>query len=152
MAPLTYLRVILAGIVLAAFAASVQAENRTVDINQACDSEPALMIERITLTGDRMVLHMRYTQRAGRPTRIGIHPPGDDMAFYITDDRYQQRHFLLEKDGIATLPKHDELKAGEQRRFTLTFERLATRRFHLYEGKLPNSEMVRWNCTNIDLP
>lgn len=127
----------------------------TFIVNKVCRTDPALMIEKVTLSDEATTLSMKFEvirTKAEGAWEIGVFPPGHDMAFFITEVTSTRKYLLLDARGIAIRPNVDLLKReGETQRFTLIFEPIAVRQFHLIEGTQHVAGATTWHFTNVTL-
>jgi hypothetical protein len=125
--------------------------NATYTVNKAAITQPDAKITTVTNNEDETILTIEYINTGKREARIGIDPPGHDMAFFITDIKSSEKYSLLDSDGVAIIPNRNSVNPGESLTFKLIFERIKMDRFHLVEGKLPTKNAITWHFTNIKL-
>lgn len=119
-------------------------------LSHVCRTEARLKITKVTITADETLIDLEWNETQNNYP-IGIYPPGHDMAFYIADAQTGKKYNLLDSSGIAIRPNVNRLNSGNKINFQLVFEKIAMKRFHLIEGKLPTETMVTWHFTNIKL-
>ncbi len=125
------------------------ADARVYTINQVSDTQPLLTLTQADRTRSSTTMTFSYTARDS-DRKIGIYPPGHDLAFYITNIGKTKKYHLLQVSDIAILPNETVVKARTTHIFRLTFPSVPDV-FHLIEGtqQLPNA--IAWYFSNVRL-
>ena len=136
-----------------ALVSSITFAAETYEINKQCRTQPQLMMKTVTITEDETIISFSFKAEKdySKTGWINVQPPGHDRSFYITDVRKAKKYYLLDAEGIAISPNGNKLKIGDQLDFTLIFEKIPMKRFHLIEGKIDDKDMTSWHFTNVKL-
>lgn len=117
------------------------AYTQTYQLNQKSNTDKNLTITTVTLTDTTTIIKFKYdASRSSIP--LGIHPPGHKLAYYITDISWDNKYYLIDYDNIAIEPYPERLGWSKEIEFTLYFEKIDLKRFHLVEGEtlIPNQK------------
>ncbi len=136
---------------LLAFAACSSAREYRLD--KVSDTTALLRITKIVAGPAETRITFRY-QAAEESRRIGVHPPGADGAFVITNAEESQTYSLKKVEGVAMLPERTTVGRGEMLEFTLVFESIpaSLTQVHVGEGMYsPEAGETSWHFLDIDL-
>ena len=136
---------------LLAFAACSSAREYRLD--KVSDTVALLRITKIVAGPDSTRITFRY-QAAENTRRVGVHAPGTEGAFVITDAAETTTYKLQRVEGVATLPERSDVSRGEMLEFTLVFESIpaSLKKVHVGEGRYsPEADEKSWHFLDIEL-
>jgi hypothetical protein len=125
------------------------AHSQTYQVNQKSITHEYLMITTVTLTDTATVVKFKYD--APRNIPFGIHPPGHKLAYYITDISWDEKYYLIGYDNVAIEPYPERMSSGTALEFTLFFEKIDLKRFHLVEGDILQPNQKTKHFSNVEL-
>lgn len=120
----------------------------TYELNTKCSTSPYLTLNKITVDENGTALEFTYE---GNDAWIGVNPPGNDDAFYLLDSVTGKKYTLVNVEGIELLPLKTQVDKETPVTFTMTFEKLQTRKFHCFEGYDNGTEASVWYFKNLTL-
>ena len=123
---------------------------KTYKPNMISSTQPLLTLTKVQTFKSRAEFEFNY-QAKEEDKRIGVYPPGHDLAFFITDIKKAKKYHLRDVKNIALIPNETLVKAGESHAFTLVFPRIKLTRFHLIEGAQQLLDGLAWHFSNVRL-
>lgn len=110
-----------------------------------------IVINRIMIDESKTTVWFHFKNITLKNIAIGVHPPGDKRAFFIISKDRSSKFLLTGVNDIPIEPKTITISPGDTYDFSLTFERLTTRDFHILEGEVVDVGATPWNFLNIHL-
>lgn len=98
-----------------------------------CETNPELVLTKVVVTKGRTYFYLEFT--ADGWGEVGIHPPGSEYAFFVSDEDTNETYDMLDFYGIPKRPDTLTLNDGETCNFTLIFEDFPLSRLNLLEGR-----------------
>lgn len=123
---------------------------KTYKPNKVSSTQPLLTLTQVKTFKSRAEFEFSY-QANEEDKRIGVYPPGHDLAFFITDVKKAKKYHLRDVKNIALIPNETLVKAGESHSFTLIFPRIKLTRLHLIEGAQKLLDGLAWHFSNVRL-
>lgn len=143
-----HLYVIWVGLVL--LISSGLAIAKTYSPDMPSSTQPLLTLTKVKTFNARTEFEFRYQAKKG-DKKIGVYPPGHDLAFFITDIKKAKKYHLRDVKNIALIPNATVVGDGASYSFTLIFPTLKLTRFHLIEGSQELLEGLAWHFSNVRL-
>ena len=121
---------------------------------------PALTDDNIMVTGvefnkNSTVIHLNFHLLPYEAfADLWIAPPDSPEAFVILDPATKHVYMMTDYADIPVPPDKIRVEPGKQHRFSLIFEKIPMRHFHLIEG-LPSERkagQIYWDFIGISLP
>ena len=138
-----------------ALATSVYA-GEVYEMYHAASTNPDIAVTQIELTEDSTIIQLSYTVPADATSNknLWLAQPSSVEAFVILDPASKQVYSMKYSEGVAIAPHKDVLQPGEQKSFTIVFDRFPMKRFHLIEGQPSHRspDNTYWDFMNIRLP
>ena len=119
-------------------------------LRHASTTQPNVTVTKVEQTNTRTLIELQY-QTADGDKKVGVYPPGHDLAFYITDLKKSKKYALRQAKNVAFIPNETLIKEGETHTFTLIFPKTQLKVFHLIEGSGQMVGGVPWHFSNVRL-
>jgi hypothetical protein len=139
------------GVGLILLISSGLAIGKTYTPNVKSSTQPLLTLTKVKTFKSKTVFEFSY-QVTGGDKKIGIYPPGHDLAFFVTDIKKSKKYHLRDAKKIAYIPNETKLTEDQTYTFSLTFPKLPKlKTFHLIEGNQKLVDGLAWHFSNIKL-
>ncbi len=138
---------------LLALASCTAGSGKIYTINKVSDTMVLLRLQTVEVGPDATHVTLRY-QAGEELRRVGVHPPGAEGAFVITDQAESVTYKLVKVDGISTLPARTVVEPGGTLEFNLVFEAIpgTLKKIHIGEGRYrAASGETSWHFLDVAL-
>jgi hypothetical protein len=125
------------------------ADGKSYSIRHVSLTDPEVAITKVTFGSDKTTLELELTCESA--CGVGIYPPGQEGAFFMTDAADENRYNLLGSEGVQIRPNEDHLSAGETIKFKLFFEKVPEGNFNLHEGGVSTGNELYWHFLDVKL-
>jgi len=122
---------------------------QTYQVNQFSVTQPNLKITTIQITDTATIVNLSFTPKTA--CKVGIYPPGHQMAFFLRDVTGKKTYQLINYSNIGIQPLSETVNAYATKTFTLYFEKIDVKRFHMVEGEILSPNSTTWHFSNIQL-